>query len=231
MRKLHVGRAAVGFMAALCLVFVGTTIWATDGAKDIRVMYRNIGIVVNGAEVKTSQEPFIYEGRTYIPLRAVAEAMGADVKWDGEKWQALINSNENSVALSDLTILASKATGDSWRREQGVADKAMGTVTYPRALWMGAGCYEKAPCFYELALNGEFTKLDALVGLPDGERYGTNVVVSVDDREIMRFDLVPGGKPVPVKADIKGGLRLKITAVTGSSTWYPTVAITGSVAK
>ena len=53
------------------------------GQENIQVSYNNIKIVVDGKELQTSREPFIYEGTTYLPVRAVAEAVGKEVAWDG----------------------------------------------------------------------------------------------------------------------------------------------------
>lgn len=49
---------------------------------NIPVQYNNIKIVVDGKQLSTSKEPFIYDGTTYLPIRAVAEAVGKDVTWD-----------------------------------------------------------------------------------------------------------------------------------------------------
>ena len=48
----------------------------------IPVSYNNIQIVVDGEKLKTDKEPFIYEGTTYLPVRAVAQATGKEVMWD-----------------------------------------------------------------------------------------------------------------------------------------------------
>lgn len=67
------------------------TVSAASGARDIPVTYRNIKIVVDGKELSTSAEPFIYNGTTYLPIRAVGEAVGKEVAW---------NSGTNTVVLS-----------------------------------------------------------------------------------------------------------------------------------
>lgn len=71
---------------ALSLSFV-TAISATAFAKNTTVKipasYKDIKIVVDGIQLQTSSEPFIYNGTTYLPVRAVAEAVGKDVNWDG----------------------------------------------------------------------------------------------------------------------------------------------------
>ena len=52
--------------------------------------YRDIKIKLDGTEITPKDangktvEPFIIDGTTYLPVRAVGEAMGLDVDWDGE---------------------------------------------------------------------------------------------------------------------------------------------------
>lgn len=73
-------------IAAATVVFVlllSGVVWASTGSQSIEVFYENIGLIVHGNPVTTADEPFIYNSRTYVPLRAVAEALGEDVAWDG----------------------------------------------------------------------------------------------------------------------------------------------------
>ena len=44
---------------------------------------RPIKIVVGGEELKTDVKPTVIEGRTMLPVRAVFEAIGAKVEYDG----------------------------------------------------------------------------------------------------------------------------------------------------
>lgn len=64
------------------LIFSNITSYSLEGSKDINVSYKNIKISVDGKEIKTESEPFIYNGRTYVPIRAVVEALGAGVNWN-----------------------------------------------------------------------------------------------------------------------------------------------------
>ena len=64
----------------------GDTATATVAAGDTVITVR-IGekqIFVNGAAVPLDTAAFIEGGRTYLPVRAVAAALGAAVAWDGE---------------------------------------------------------------------------------------------------------------------------------------------------
>lgn len=66
-----------------------------NNAKTIEAFYNNIKLSVYGQIVDTQgNEPFIVEGRTYVPARFVAEAMGGVVKW---------NETENTVEVTRQT--------------------------------------------------------------------------------------------------------------------------------
>ncbi len=60
-----------------------------------------IKIEVNGNEVEFDTPPVVVNDRTMIPIRAVAEAMGLKVSWDGETKTARIQSSELSVFLTE----------------------------------------------------------------------------------------------------------------------------------
>ena len=56
-----------------------------NNSKNIEAFYNNIKIKVYGQLVNTEgNEPFIVGGRTYVPARYVAEAMGGKVNWNAE---------------------------------------------------------------------------------------------------------------------------------------------------
>lgn len=59
-----------------------------------------INLVVSGSAIECDQAPVIVEGRTLIPLRAVAEAVGADVEWVANTKTVNIDSPVLSLALA-----------------------------------------------------------------------------------------------------------------------------------
>lgn len=67
-----------------------TSSTTVTGKQTIDVDYLDIKLVVNGKEVTPKDangkvvEPFAYNGTTYLPVRAVGEALGKSVRWDGE---------------------------------------------------------------------------------------------------------------------------------------------------
>jgi hypothetical protein len=56
---------------------------AASATKPISITYRNIQLYVNGKAitVQPDEEPFIYGGRTFVPIRLISEAMGQSVEW------------------------------------------------------------------------------------------------------------------------------------------------------
>ncbi|MBE6914134.1 MAG: hypothetical protein E7472_04245 [Ruminococcaceae bacterium] len=73
----------------LCLLLAtGASASAASGTEEVTVRYRGIRIEVDGETLNpcdangNSTEPFIYNGSTYLPVRAVASALGLNVAWD-----------------------------------------------------------------------------------------------------------------------------------------------------
>lgn len=72
-----------GAVVASMVLGSGTVAFAKVANMNIPVSFSNIKIMIDGKQLNTSKEPFTYNGTTYLPVRAVAEAVGKDVTWDG----------------------------------------------------------------------------------------------------------------------------------------------------
>ena len=57
--------------------------------EQIQVARNTVKITVNGNEIQADN--FVYEGRTYIQMREIAETLGKEVGWNGETKTASIN--------------------------------------------------------------------------------------------------------------------------------------------
>ncbi|MCL2565107.1 MAG: copper amine oxidase N-terminal domain-containing protein [Defluviitaleaceae bacterium] len=59
-------------------------------------LYANpVRVEVDGALVTFDVEPFVQDGRTMVPLRAIAEILGINVYWDGEMQEAWYINHDN----------------------------------------------------------------------------------------------------------------------------------------
>jgi len=84
---------------------------ATVATKPITVDYLDIKLFVNGNAIslQPDEEPFIYNGRTFVPIRLVAEALNQNVEWiDWIKAVKITGADANTLAEKDQEIQALK---------------------------------------------------------------------------------------------------------------------------
>lgn len=85
-----------------------TSSTTVTGKQTIDVDYLDIKLVVNGKEVTPKDvngnvvEPFAYNGTTYLPVRAVGEALGKSVRWEGETKTVHLGELPQATYLVDV---------------------------------------------------------------------------------------------------------------------------------
>lgn len=89
MKKWSSKSFATGIVSGLLAVSLIGTAAATVGSKTAQIDYSDIKITLDGQSVNPQDasgnyvEPFAMDGTTYLPIRAVANALGLEVSWDG----------------------------------------------------------------------------------------------------------------------------------------------------
>jgi N-acetylmuramoyl-L-alanine amidase len=58
------------------------TVAVSTSVYNIQIVIGSTALTVNGQAQAMDQAPVIKDGRTYLPARYVAEALGYDVSWD-----------------------------------------------------------------------------------------------------------------------------------------------------
>lgn len=92
------------------------------GEKELEINYRDIKVLLDGSELTLKSadgkviEPFIYDGTTYLPLRAVAETTGAEVEWDGATNSIYLSVEDDEPAPEKSTYDLSKTS--DWTIEE-----------------------------------------------------------------------------------------------------------------
>ena len=87
-------------VTAIMLLTVAAGVSASAGDVTATLSYNNIKVTLDGSPVDLSDsegeivEPFIIDGTTYLPVRAVAAALGLGVEWDAAT---------NTVVLTSIT--------------------------------------------------------------------------------------------------------------------------------
>jgi len=97
----------------LCILFgIGYTALADQPIK----------LIVNGKEITCDVPPQIINGRTMVPARYVAEALGASVQWDPDNYAVVVTGSEaaetptqnNSTEPTDLTTIDPLESEANW---------------------------------------------------------------------------------------------------------------------
>lgn len=105
MRKHRLQDIALGMLLMALVMGLAIPALAAVGGKTLDVAYMDIKLVVDGAPITPTDvngnivEPFAYQGTTYLPVRAVGEALGKEVTWDG---------NTNTVYVGEVPAGAIK---------------------------------------------------------------------------------------------------------------------------
>ncbi|MHC1694874.1 MAG: stalk domain-containing protein [Eubacteriales bacterium] len=86
----------------LFAVILSGTALATTSSKQINVEY-GISVTVNGDVLVPKDvngkvvDPFVYDGTTYVPVRAISDALGASVGYDAETNSAAITGKKDQI--------------------------------------------------------------------------------------------------------------------------------------
>lgn len=73
-----------------------TAIAQKDGIT-VRVPIGQPYLLVNDQQVFMDTTAVVLDGLTYLPIRPVLEAFGAQVQWDGDNYQVIVNSNTEQL--------------------------------------------------------------------------------------------------------------------------------------
>ena len=89
---------SLGVFACLIMSIASTPAFASSLKKSAQLVYNNIKISLNGTTITPTDasgnvvEPFTINGTTYLPVRAISNALGLNVNW---------NSSTNTVEITD----------------------------------------------------------------------------------------------------------------------------------
>lgn len=91
------------------------TVTATKGGTTISLTINNPTMYVNGAAVTLDSPACLVGGRTLVPVRAISEAFGTKVDWDGNNSTVLISSSNYKPNLTIDDAEALKLAQDGYQ--------------------------------------------------------------------------------------------------------------------
>lgn len=209
--------------AALALVLLcGVAVAAgTVKTQQIEANYMDIKLVVDGIEVTPRDaagkevEPFASEGTTYLPVRAVANALGKDVEWDGANKTIYIGPRPGQTE-SWMKKLPPYQVGSSCGVYDGSDPKAyftVGGVKHTEGVWLNNGLYRGNAAHALWNTNLQYGTMTFKVGHVDGsEALSTKLEVYLDGELSREYDLAWDGpiQTITIPLNYSANVKLKL---------------------
>ncbi len=111
MKFLNKAKFFIAGVITTILITTTITAYTSSIKKTITVDYNNIKLSIDGKIIEPVDgygkrvDPFIHDGTTYLPVRAISQALGKSVTWDG---------STNTVKITSEQIAKTNATLDMW---------------------------------------------------------------------------------------------------------------------
>ena len=210
-----------GFIAGLLVVLLllplgtalGSPTWTT---RNISVLQGGIRTVVNGQQVTLRDaqgrviEPMVFEGSTFVPLRAISEALGYPVSWDGATTTVYVGRQPQGTPFLQAA---------PWFERSRMETRTVNMLGNPYANAIVTGIIGG---WSHHNLNAQFSTLSGTIGRIDGtgSRAGEISTVSFigDGRELASFNVDGNTMPTEISVDVTGVLVLRIQ-ITLPSQW------------
>ncbi|MBR6524082.1 MAG: NPCBM/NEW2 domain-containing protein [Clostridia bacterium] len=178
----------IGAMVTSGVVFAANTTTLYD------VIANGIKIVVDGKKLNPTDtngnkvEPIIYNGTTYLPVRAVANALGKAVYWDGPNYTVYLGNMNGKLEYPTVELNINDDIGDCWEKSSKLLDNYGNN--YTRAIYQARGNSYDNP--YEILCNGKYSRFKGTIYVEKGCKRDneTQIIIKADGKTIFSTDTI-----------------------------------------
>lgn len=240
MKKYKNNFGKITLILVLLLGFLAGTVFAKSGHETIKVLYNNIKLVVNGQKVNFGKdstgktiEPFIYNGTTYLPVRAAGEALGKEVNWDGKSQTVFIgdsnNTNNSSVKEEPKKSDDSSIYIPDVLNHYGTTSPKVYRSTDTDKLEVLGKKYEAG--YVQLVnhttihvdLNGKYKTLNfKLAPYEDKSAYSSDFTIRLDGRKYISYNISANSTLEDITVDVTGVNKLTDLSTLFWTNYYRT---------
>lgn len=199
-----------------------TSVFGAPALKSIDAVFNNIKVVVDGITIQPKDsdgkpvEPFIVDGTTYLPLRAVATAFGKPVSWDQQTSTVIIGNNPKvSGRIIPLQELIPYEGGESFTNREKLNSFNAYQETYQPAVndfyasRYSRQSYEWVGTYYHdfnvtYLLKGNYTILKAKFAADDSDTSISNIKIYGDGKELYSGTASRGEAPKNIELNVTG---------------------------
>lgn len=175
------------------------------------VITEGVKIVVDGRELHPTDvngktvEPFIYNGTTYLPVRAVAGALNKAVSWDGENFTVYLGNMDGKLEYPTVELEKMTSIAETCKDYDNHTDNYENH--YSRVV---SNYYCKE---LEYLLNMKYSRFKGVLFVPSGTTSdgSCSLTIEADGKTIYTSKKMDKtSAPVPVDVSLKGCNDIKI---------------------
>ena len=190
----------LGFLSAA--IFVGGVSYA---ANTVRIVIDNKELIPTDAQ-GNRVDPIIIDGTTYLPVRAVANAFGKAVYWDGETSTVYLGAHDGNLPYPTAKLIDLNNIGRGWGKSNTLVDNYGNYHSNAVACkWNDTGQY---------LLDGKYSRFKATIYVQEGESSNSTsgIVITADGKDIYTSPAITKiSRPIDIDISVKGCNILEIT--------------------
>lgn len=197
---------AMGIVTSLLLSLLVVPGFAASALKAIQV-YTGITLYYDGVKFEPKDagghkvEPLLYNGTTYLPVRAISNLFGEDINWDGNTWSVYIGDmpGKKTYLGTDLEPY------DCWGYDAPTTFSMDGKtcVNGFRLGWSSYAIWN---------LDGKYKTLEFDIGHTYDVQYDKQALIYLDGTLVKTISVKGEEMVKHVSVPLNGALQLKIMA-------------------
>lgn len=203
-------------------MITGGAVFAANTTTLYDVLMNGIKIVVDGQKLNPTDangnkvEPIIYNGTTYLPVRAVANAIGKPVYWDGPNFTVYLGDMDGKLEYPTKELTSNDNIGDHWYDSNNLKDN-YGNI-YSNAITTSDDNRT-----FETLCAMKYSRLKGVIYVTEGYSGDetTQIIIKADKKTIYTSpEIDKTSAPVNFDVDITGCNNLRITSTHNLSDFW-----------
>lgn len=198
---------AMGIVTSLLLSLLVVPGFAASALKAIQV-YTGITLYYDGVKFEPKDagghkvEPLLYNGTTYLPVRAISNLFGEDINWDGNTWSVYIGDmpGKKTYLGTDLEPY------DCWGYD------APTTFSMDGKTYVNGFTFDWNESYAIWNLDGKYKTLEFDIGHNSYVHYDKQVLIYLDGTLAKNISVKEEEMVKHVSVPLNGALQLKIMA-------------------
>ena len=201
----------------------GGVVFAANTTTLYDVIANGIKIVIDGQKLNPTDangnkvEPIIYNGTTYLPVRAVANALGKAVYWDGPNYTVYLGNMDGGLEYPTIEIEDMISISDDIEQTDRLTDNYGNR--YSRAIISGGYGYTA-----QYLLNMKYSKFKATLYVPEGEDddIASYLTIEADGKTVYTSPKMNNAsRPIDIDVDVTGcnDIKIKFNAKQWNDVW------------